>query len=737
MKTSLARIGVVIAVVLAALFPGGALALEGKWTPDQLLDLDPKWLTEQGLEVPPTALWSRAGAGLLEAVIKVDGCSAGIISPEGLVITNHHCAFGILQQHSTPEEDRITHGFLAPSRAAELPGEGVRAIVPHKATDVTAQVEAAVPAGADDLARFRAVERKQKELVAACEAQPHRRCEVAAFDGGVRYLLIESLEYPDLRLVYAPPRAVGEYGGEVDNWSWPRHTGDFALLRVYAGPDGAPAPRSPANVPLKPRHFLPVSGKGVTPGSFVMLAGYPGTTFRSLTAAEMRERAEFNFPHQAELYRAWIDIMEAAAAKDEGARIALADRTKGLANREKNARGQLAGFTRGRLLEKKAVSEREVLAWADQRQGERAAVAAVAAHAELDRLVAERRATRERDFLLEHARVPAKPLELALTLVRWAGERAKPDLERDPDYQERNRERLADRIRLDQKRMHLPTEEVLLADLLARFAALPREAAVPAVDQLLGGARPADPADSAGHRAAPLVAASRLLAGTRVTDLAERTKMFNESEAELRARKDPLLDFAFALDRELLLAKERNDRQRGAVYRLRPAWQRAVIAHAGRPLAPDANGTLRVSLGHVQGYNPRDGVRMEPQTTLAGVVEKHTGKDPFVAPAELLKEAPQAPQSRWADPRLKDVPVNFLADGDTTGGSSGSPILNGKGELVGVNFDRVWEAIANDFGYDPEVTRNIAVDVRYLFWTLEGLHGQAAAGILKEMGVAP
>jgi hypothetical protein len=717
---------------LCAFVSGGAYAVEGKWTPEQLLDHDPKWLRELGLELPPQELWSRDGAGLLEAAVRLDGCSAGIISPEGLVITNHHCAFGILQQHSTPAKDLITHGFLAASRAEELPGEGARLTVPHKTTDVTAQVESSVPAGADDLARFAAIERKQKELVATCEAQPHRRCELAAFDGGVRYLLIENLEYPDLRLVYAPPRAVGEYGGEVDNWSWPRHTGDFALLRVYAGPDGLPAPRSATNVPYRPRHYFPVAKKGVEPGSFVMLAGYPGLTFRSLTAPEMRERADLFFPRLAALYRSWIDLMEAAAARDEVARIALADRTKSLANREKNSRGQVAGIARGHLLAKKEEAEKEILTWAGARPDHKPAVAATAAtaaitaYAELGELVRKRQATWERDFLLDQARFGPKPLDLALTLVRWAGERAKPDLLREPEYQERNRERLADRVRLDQKRMHLPTEEALLTDLLTRFAALPAGTTVPAVDALLGGAR---------DRSAIAAQASRLLAATRVTDLAERTKMFGESEAELHARKDPLLDFAFALDRELLARKEAGDRNRGAISRLRPVWRRAVMAHAGKPVAPDANGTLRVSLARVAGYMPRDGVRMEPQTTVSGMTEKHTGAEPFNVPAELLKVAPQAPASRWADPRLHDVPVDFLADADTTGGNSGSPVLNGRGELVGVNFDRVWENVANDFGYDPQVARNVSVDTRYLFWILDSLNGEAARGLEREMGI--
>jgi hypothetical protein len=709
------------------LLPAGIEAAGGKWTPEQLLELPTESLRQMGLALDPALLWSRGG-GLLDATVQLPGCSGGLVSKSGLVITNHHCAYSVLQQGSTPENNLIARGFYAATREREIPAAGMRVTIPLGSTDVSAEMAAAVPRGADDLARFRALEHHGKELVAACEQRPNRRCQLAVFDGGARYALVEGIEYPDIRLVFAPPAAVGEYGGEIDNWSWPRHTGDFSLLRVYAAADGSPAPSGPTNGARVPRHAFRMSAKGVSPGDFVLVAGYPGATYRSLTLPEMKERAERFYPRRAELFRAWIDILDKAAAADPKAGLALADRIKSRANQEKNARGQIEGIARGRMVEQKENGEREVLRWAAERPEHRGAVQA---YRELEELAAERAATWERDFLLQQLQPTngvVKPLELALTVVRTAHERAKPDLERQSAYMERNWSRLEDGLKRAQSRFFLPAETALLADVFERAAALPAESRSLAFDRLLAGV--ATP-EARGAKAAALLAA------TRVTDLGQRLAMFRESEAQLATRHDPLLDFALALDAELRDSDDRQDRFAGAVSRLRPPFRRAVEAHAGRPIAPDGNSTLRVSLSHVQGYKPRDGMLYEPQTTVAGMVAKHTGKDPFDAPEALRQAAASSPRSRWADTELGDVPVAFLADGDTTGGSSGSPVLNGRGELVGVNFDRVWENVANDFGWNPDVARSVAVDARYVFWVIESLHGKAAEPLLTELGAPP
>jgi hypothetical protein len=710
-------------LLLLSLVAAPALAGEGKWTPQQVLELDPAWLRAQGLQVPPKKLWDpQRGTGLLAGTVNVGGCSGAFIAPSGLVITNHHCAFGVIQEHSTPQRDLITDGFLASKREDELPGKGSRVQVPRSFKDVTRDVLAAVPEGADDSARFKAIERKQKELVAECEKRPATRCQVATFDGGLNYTLMDSVELADVRLVYAPPRAVGEYGGEEDNWMWPRHTGDFAILRAYTAPDGSSAPYSDKNVPYKAEFFFPLATEGVKPNDFVMVLGYPGITWRALLAEEMAERQSRLYPRMRDVFGEAIQILEEEGNKDAAGKIAVASQLKSLHNVHKNAGGQLAGLKRGRIIEKQQASETAVAAWA-QKGGAKWAEALKAREA----LLAEQAAIHkvfEREFLLSAAGRLARGPALAVTVSRLAAERARPDLERRPEYMDRELPRLKDRLEREQKNLFLPADKKLLQAFVRRAQALGPEERIASVDKHFGKTF------SEKDVAAKIEA---MYSGTKVLTLAERMKMAGETLAQLEARKDPLLAFGLDLAKELTALDEVKDRRQGAALRLRPEWRKAVLAHAGKPVAPDANGTLRVSFAKVQGYTPRDGAVYTPQTTLAGLLAKHTGEEPFDVPAKVSKVAEAKRFGTWVDPRLKDVPVNFLSDADTTGGNSGSPTVNGRGQLVGVNFDRVWENVANDFGYNPDVARNVSVDVRYILWMLDQV--EDADALLRELGV--
>ncbi|WP_224369408.1 S46 family peptidase [Hyalangium versicolor] len=709
-------------LLLLALVAAPALAGEGKWTPQQVLELDPAWLKAQGLKVTPQRLWDpKRGTGLLAGTVNVGGCSGSFISSTGLIITNHHCAFSIIQEHSSPQRDLITQGYLATSRETELPGKGARVQVPRSFKDVTKEMLAAVPAGADDLTRYKAIERKQKELVAECEKRPATRCQVATFDGGVQYVLVDAVELADARLVYAPPRAVGEYGGEEDNWMWPRHTGDFAIIRAYTAPDGSSAPYSEKNVPYKAEFFFPLATQGVKPGDFVMVLGYPGVTFRTMLAEEMAERQSRFYPRVVDVVGESIRILEEEGAKDPAGKIAVASTVKSLHNWHKNSEGQLAGIKRGRIIEKQREAEQAVVSWAEKKPQY---AEALRARSELLSRIQDYGKTWEREFLLGSLRATARSVTMAVHLSRLSRERAKPDMEREPAYMEREHPRIKDQLEREQKNLFLPAEKRLLQAFVRRAQALGPEERIAAVDKHFG-------AKATDKELATKVDA--LYAGTKLLTLSERMAMFSETEAQLQARKDPLLAFGLDLAIEVAALDDLKDSRDGASKRLRPEWRKAVMAHAGKPVAPDANGTLRVTFAKVQGYSPRDGIFHTPQTTLTGMLEKNRNAEPFNVPEKLSSTVQAKRFGAWVDPGLKDVPVDFLADADTTGGNSGSPTVNGKGELVGVNFDRVWENVANDFGYNPDVARNVSVDVRYVLWMLDQV--EDADALLRELGV--
>jgi hypothetical protein len=490
---------------------------------------------------------------------------------------------------------------------------------------------------------------------------------------------------------------------------WPRHSGDFALLRVYD--EGRP---------YRPEYWFPVSTEGVEEGDAVAVLGYPGRTYRSWIADEMAERAERYFPTRKALYEEWIAILQDEGRGSADVEIAVADELRNLENRKKNAAGQIAGLRRGRILGKQRETEERVKAWAAANpEGQEA----LDAYGGLVLLNEGRLGTWERDFLLDEAARGAWGLRWPLQIARRALEGQKPDAEREPGYQERDLELLRKKLVRNQKRYAEPADERLFVSWVEHALELPEGQRIEAVDGLFSGLDEPRIRDRVAE----------MYESTRVFDVDQRLEMFDQTPAELGVRQDPLIDLGLALDAERLALKERRDTRAGALLRLRPIWRRAVIAEAGRPVAPDGNRTLRVTLGRVRGYSPRDAVVMLPQTTLGGMIAKHTGEEPFDAPKVLREAWSGGRLGRWVDPALGDVPVDYLSSCDTTGGNSGSPSIDGRGRLVGVNFDRVWENVANDFGYNPEIARNVSADVRYLLWILDEI--EDAGDLLRELGV--
>jgi V8-like Glu-specific endopeptidase len=707
--------------VLTALASTAALADEGMWVPQQLPEIA-KPLAAAGLELDPAQLADLTGQPM-GAVVSLGGCTASFVSPTGLVVTNHHCAYGSIQLNSTPERNLLETGFNAATTADELSGgPNARIYVTERITDVSDRIAAVQRADLDGAARDRAIDAESKRLVAECEQDAGYRCSVAKFFGGVQYRLFKQLEIKDVRLVYAPAGAIGNYGGEVDNWMWPRHTGDFSFIRAYVGKDGKPAAYSPDNVPYRPKHWLRIAPEGLAAGDFAMIAGYPGSTARYALAGEFENTAAKVYPAYVGHYRDLVALIEAGGKADKDVEIKYASTIRGYLNTMKNWQGQVDGFAAMGATARKRAEEAAVLAWLRGRGA--SGQPALEAHAQLQALQARREATQERDRVLGAL---GGLFGNARNLYRLAIERAKPDAERERGYQQRDLATFEGNLRQFEKRFAPGMDRQILEYWLGKYVALPQAQRLPELDAWLGGL-------DAAHIDRALDAA---YAATKLGSTDERLRLMTAGRAEFEASSDPFVQLAVKLMPALLAIEEQGRQLAGEDARWRPAYLQGVIdynrAH-GTAVYPDANSTLRITYGHVTGYAPRDGVAYVPFTTLEGLAAKATGTAPFNAPAKELALIRAKDYGGRAVPALGSVPVNFMTDTDITGGNSGSPTLNAKGELVGLAFDGNLESVAGNWLFDPALKRTIHVDVRYLLWLMENV--EPAPRLLEEMGVA-
>ncbi|WP_240099003.1 S46 family peptidase [Thermomonas flagellata] len=710
------------ATLAAAMTVAASLAHadEGMWMPRQLPQIAGA-LRAAGFAGDPAAL-ADVTADPLAAVVSLGGCTASFVSPQGLIVTNHHCAMGAIQLNSTPEKNLIRDGFIAATIADEVSaGPAARAFVTVGFDDVTARVLEAAR-GKTGRAYYEAVEAARKAIVAECEREPGMRCSVADMYYGLQFFRIRQLELKDIRLVYAPPESIGNYGDEIDNFMWPRHSGDFAFYRAYVGQDGKPAAYSRDNVPYRPPAVLPVSTAPLQAGQFVMVAGYPGVTFRLRTAMEFANQVGWVLPNRVAMAEGLIRTIEQATAGDPRRQVLYASSVASLKNTLKRAQGELEGLRRSDAVALRRADEDAMLAWLARQPGstaQRRDIQAVMAQ------LAAGQAQQQRDSVLGYLRTGL--LGAAITLQRLAHERAKPDAQREAGYQQRDEALIEANLKQLSRRYDPEVEQAILGFVLARYYALPADQRVPEVEAVFGG-------DLA--QATDLLRA--MYAATRFGDEATRLAAMRQDAAALAASDDPLLKAAARLQPAWLRLEDAAKQREGELLRLRPAYMRALIAYRqtqGRAVYPDANGTLRVSYGHIAPLAPRDGVEYRPFTTVAGILEKHTGQAPFDAPAPLREAIAKGDFGSTADPLLKTQTVDFLSNLDTTGGNSGSPVLDAHGRLVGLNFDSNWEAVSASWMYDPRYKRAIHVDMRYLRWILAKVY--PAPALLREMGLPP
>jgi hypothetical protein len=720
------RTTITLAVALAT--AASLRADEGMWMPQQVPGLAAT-LRARGFEGDPASFADLTGQPM-GAIVSLGGCTASFVSPDGLIATNHHCASGALQYNSTPQRDLLVDGFLARTREEEVSnGPGARVLVTVSLKDVTDAITGRVDPRLDDRKRFDVIDRRVKERVAACETGGFR-CSVTSFFGGLEYFEIAQLEVQDVRLVYAPAAGIGNFGGETDNWRWPRHTGDWSFFRAYVGPDGKLAAFSKDNVPYRPAHWLPVQPAGVKEGDLVFVVGYPGRTERHQTYAEVKETTEWTFPRVVETYEEQIEILEALGKTDEALQIKAALRLRGLNNYLTNRKGMLEGLVKGGILAKKEQSEKDLAAWiaaSPAREKEYGDVLPA-----LDALQAESERTRERDAVLASLLSSSTLLGEAHTAHLLSIEKAKADdMDRQAEYQQRNWTRIREAFERAQRTLDLRIDRALLRWSMGYAAPLPADQRITGLDKLVGLTPGMAKADS---DAAIDQYLGRLVSGTKMADMGFRLSLLELTPTEIAATKDPFVDLALALDPLYQEDRDAQKRRQGAMSRLRPRYMQVLLAKAGGLVAPDANSTLRVTFGTVKGKPAADGIVWTAFTTLKGVEEKNTGEGEFDAPpAELsaIKALRAGRTTPYVSPDLGDVPVDFLSTVDTTGGNSGSPTLNGKGELVGLLFDGTYDTIASDFLYDDVNTRSIHVDVRYMLWVMTEVDG--VSYLVREM----
>lgn len=690
-----------------------AFADEGQWQPHQLPQLSSE-LKRIGITMPASKL-ADLSKHPMSAMVSLGGCSASFVSPDGLVVTNHHCAYGAIQRNSTPEQNYIVNGFLARTRAEELPGGPSTLIyVTEQVENVTKRVLDGLSPALSGSERHALVAARVKALIAECETDKSSRCSVPAFHRGLEYYRIKQLMIRDVRLVHAPSDRIGNFGGDIDNYEWPRQTGDYSFLRAYVGKDGRPADPSPDNVPYRSKDFLVVSAEGLKNGDPILLAGYPGRTSRYKLPSEIRFARDVDFPAKAATITADLATIAAATQGNPAWDVRYASVAKSLNNVLKKTQGLMDGFARKDIAAIKDVQDAEFRTWQQRHAGANKNLLT-----ELDAVIARDMALQRQEAAWNEA-THSDLLKSARTLYRLALERQKPDAEREGGYQERDLSFIKARLTRLEQSFVPAVDEARYKAALARYARIDGAVRPQGLDALL----PTEAALPAMYRSSELA------------DTAKRLAWIGKDPQAFRASNDPFIALAVRLhDAGMALENGRNEID-GNLERVIPQYMAAVIAFKtsqGKPVYPDANSTLRVTYGTVSPYAPRDGLLKGPFTTVEGILEKETDKDPFIVPAALKQAIQGKRYGVFKDKALGTVPVNFLSSADTTGGNSGSAVMNGRGELVGLNFDSTYESITKDWYFDTAITRAIHVDIRYMLWVMKEV--DHADNLLKEMTI--
>jgi hypothetical protein len=656
----------------------------GMWIPSLLQGMNEEEMQSLGANLTASDIYDINNSSLKDAIAHFGGfCTSSVISPEGLLLTNHHCGYGQIQYHSTLENDYLKDGFWAASKEDELPNEGLYAEFIIRIEDVSDAVKDAVNNEMSQEEKAEKIKATVAEIIAGANREEWQDARVVPFYENNQYFLFVTERYEDVRLVGAPPTSIGKFGSDTDNWVFPRHTGDFSLFRIYADKNNRPAKYSEENVPYKPKHFLPVSIDGIEEGDFTLVFGYPGRTREYLPAVAIEHITQFFNPSNIAIREAALKVIDAGMKASDEVRIKYASKQASIANAWKKWIGENLGIEKTDAIAKRREMEAR-FEKALKEQGKEEKYGHILG--KFEELYSDFASIdiKRRNFI-EVFVVNNDLMEMMFRTYQF-----EQQIEENPESLEDARKGLLATIESIQKDTDMSIDRKVFENVMPFYtetydASIYDETAFTTLE-----------------------AATALLEG----DADKVLKKLNKDAA-----------YAFAKPMIKRFYEEINpeySEKSAEINELQELYMTALMeVLPDERYFPDANGTLRVTYGQVRGYSPRDAVYYNPVSYLDGVVEKYVPGDyEFDVPKKLLDIYESKDYGQYTDSTGK-VPVCFLGTNHTSGGNSGSPVIDADGNLIGLNFDRVWEGTMSDMYYDPEVCRNIAVDARYVLFIID------------------
>ncbi|WP_066836105.1 S46 family peptidase [Rufibacter ruber] len=708
-------------LLLLGSLKGFARPDEGMWLPMLLKQLNEADMQKKGMRLSAEDIYSINKSSLKDAIVQFGGgCTGEIISNQGLLLTNHHCGYGQIQSHSSVENDYLTNGFWAMNRDQEKPNPGLTATFIVRMEDVTKQILGDVPAGLPEAEREQRVQANIKKVQAQATAGTHYGAIIRPFFYGNEYYMYVTETFKDIRLVGAPPESIGKFGGDTDNWMWPRHTGDFSLFRIYAGPDNKPADYSPKNKPYTPKHHLPISLAGIKEGDFTMVFGFPGRTTEYLPSQAVREIVEISDPAKVKIRTVKLGLLDQDMKADPRVRIQYAAKYASVSNAHKKWIGEMRGLRKLDAVTKKQELEKQFAAWVNQETSRKNTYGQVLPQFEQNYAQLANGITLARDYFNE-AVLGVELLSYAQGFSQLAGmiQQNAPEAE----VQEQIKKLKAGAPGFF-KNYNQPTDQKLFEALLQLYAQ-----DVPPTFQ-----PDAFKSQTQNFKGNWNAFTQEVYGKTSLSTPEKVQEVLSQKPAEIlkRLAADPavqLISSFVGTYRSKVLPTYTSLTDQNTLLN-RTYLQGLREMQQNRKFYPDANSTLRVSFGQVDGYKPADGVQYEYYTTLEGIIEK---EDPTIVDYYVPAKLKELYQKKDYGPYGVNgtMPVAFIASNHTTGGNSGSPVINAQGQLIGTNFDRNWEGTMSDIMYDPDRVRNISLDARYFLFIVDKFAG--AGHLVKEM----